>query len=102
MQKCMQRKRLAQRKWGFHARLDSEEGKNDVFRLTTKRQGWKRCAGKKLRELGIESCSTRSWNKKHMTGDWKGGLQRHKIYDPSNEVIVKSRISQTKDRSEHP
>lgn len=31
VQECMQRKRLGQRKWDFHARLDSEE----VFRLTT-------------------------------------------------------------------
>lgn len=49
VQGCMQKKkRFAQRKWDFHARLDSEDGENDIFRLTTERQGWKRCAGKKL------------------------------------------------------
>lgn len=36
------------RKWDFHAKLDMEEGENDVFRLTIERQGWKRCAGKKF------------------------------------------------------
>lgn len=42
VQECMQIKRLAQRKWDFHARRGSEEGENDET------QGWKRCAGKKL------------------------------------------------------
>lgn len=36
-----------------------------------------------------------SCNKEHMAEDWKGGLQRHTVYDPYNKVMVKSSINQT-------